>query len=101
MGGLDIQNGSMSTLWELDFGTSLDLDNDERLRPGNWKMIQTQGSKLTSPGPVAYHTTCVCKDQVFLFGGNNYSKTIQVQDPTNLEEEKTYTPLYNLNLRTF
>ena len=39
MGGLDIQNGSMSTLWELDFGTSLDLDNDERLRPGNWKMI--------------------------------------------------------------
>jgi hypothetical protein len=41
MGGLDIQNGSMATLWELDFGSSLDLDNDERLRPGNWKMIPT------------------------------------------------------------
>jgi hypothetical protein len=38
---------------------------------------------------------------MFLFGGNNYAKTITVTDPNNLEEEKIYNPLYSLNLRTW
>jgi len=38
---------------------------------------------------------------MFLFGGNNYNKTITVTDATNLDEEKQYNPLFSLNLRTW
>jgi N-acetylneuraminic acid mutarotase len=38
---------------------------------------------------------------MFLFGGNNYQKTITVMDPTNIDEEKIYNPLYSLNLRNW
>lgn len=62
MGGLDIQNGSMSTLWELDLGSSSELEQSDNRKPSVWTLKQTQGTKQNSPGPVAYHTTCVCKD---------------------------------------
>ena len=91
----------MSSLWELDLGSTADLDQYDNRKPGVWTLKQTQGTKPNCPGPVAYHTTCVCKDQMFLFGGNNYVKTITVTDPTNLEEEKIYNPLFSLNLRTW
>ena len=41
MGGLDIQNGSMSTLWELDLGSTADLDHYDNRKPGVWTLKQT------------------------------------------------------------
>lgn len=38
---------------------------------------------------------------MFLFGGNNYSKTVSVTDPHSESAEKIYSPLYTLNLKTF
>lgn len=50
---------------------------------------------------MAYHSSCVYKEQMFLFGGNNYAKTVQVSDPHAENAEKTYAPLYCLNMKTF
>lgn len=57
-----------------------------------------QGAKSAQPGPVAYHSACVFKEQMFMFGGNNYIKTA-VRSPDN--SEMHYAPLYSLNLKTF
>jgi len=38
---------------------------------------------------------------MFLFGGNNYSKTVQVVDPHSENSDKIYLPLYCLNMKTF
>ncbi len=62
MGGLDIQNGSMPSLWELDLGSASELDQNDSHKPSVWTLKKTQETKQTYPGPVAYHTTCVCKD---------------------------------------
>lgn len=64
-----------------------------------WKCIPITGR--VQPGPVAYHTSVVYKEQMFLFGGNNYSKTVFVSDPHSDTAEKIYQPLYSLNLKTF
>lgn len=78
-GGLDIQNGSVSTLWELDLTLLQDLDSEdsERRQACFWRNIEMHGSKSQQPGPVAYHTSTLYKEQMFLFGGNNYNKTVQ------------------------
>lgn len=102
-GGLDIQNGSLSSLWELDLTKISDLESDdlERRQSCSWQEIKQQGSKNSMPGPVAYHSSCVHKDQMFLFGGNNYSKTVQIVDANSENSERTYSPLFSLNLKTF
>jgi len=49
---------------------------------------------------VAYHTSNVYKESMFLFGGNNYSKTVHAgSDPDG--DDKVYTPLFTLNLKSF
>jgi len=58
------------------------------------------GKSDQSPGPVAYHTSNVYKESMFLFGGNNYSKTVhESNDPDN--QDKVYTPLFTLNMKSF
>jgi hypothetical protein len=60
-----------------------------------WRQISQQGKKENCPGPVAYHTSVVYKEQMFLFGGNNYAKTVQ----TYSTDEKNFTPLYSINIK--
>jgi len=38
---------------------------------------------------------------MFLFGGNNYSNTVSVNNPHADNSEVTYSPLYALNMKTF
>ena len=98
-GGLDIQNGSVDSLWELDLTQLQDLEAEEieNRHSCMWRQISQQGKKENCPGPVAYHTSVVYKEQMFLFGGNNYAKTVQ----TYSNDEKNFTPLYSLNMKNF
>ena len=101
-GGLDIQKGSLETMYELDLSTLADLENenpDDRQRC-QWRLVNQLGKKDQQPGPVAHHTACVYKDQLLLFGGNNYQRTILIADPNNDNSEKTYRPLFSFNLKT-
>ncbi len=89
-GGLDIQNGSLNNLWELNLSTLNELqseDPEDRERC-SWQSIPINGK--VQPGPVAYHTSVVYKEQMFLFGGNNYNKTVLVSDPHSDTAEKIY-----------
>jgi hypothetical protein len=45
---------------------------------------------------VAYASAVVYRDQMFLFGGNNYQNTI-----LSSGEDPIYQPMYSLNLKTF
>lgn len=38
---------------------------------------------------------------MFLFGGNNYGRSIHVSDPHSENADKSYTPLFALNMKTF
>lgn len=105
MGGLDIQNGTMSSLWELDLANLHSADeevNDEgdgsQRDAGSsaWQLVNTAGAQNQRPGSVAYHTSVVYRDQMFLFGGNNYKRTV-----LHYGEDIHYQPLFSLNLRTF
>ena len=44
-GGLDIQNGSVNTLWELDLGLVPDLDSEdqEKRLACSWRQVPQQG----------------------------------------------------------
>lgn len=75
-GGLDIREGSLNTLWELNLTNMKDLEVEEGYRQETcgWKQVKTTGSVAAIPDKIAYHTSVVYKDNVYLFGGNNYSK---------------------------
>lgn len=38
---------------------------------------------------------------MYLFGGNNYSKTVILADPNDENSDKSYIPLFQLNMKTF
>ena len=96
-GGLDIREGSLSSLWELNLANLKDLDLEEglRLETCGWKLIKTNGNPHVMPDRIAYHTSVVYKDNMFLFGGNNY-KNQRVYD----DEPAILTQMSFLNLKT-
>lgn len=51
---------------------------------------------------MAYHSSSVYKEQMFMFGGNNYAKTVvgNLENPSG-DSETVYAPMYTLNLKTF
>ena len=77
-GGLDIREGSLNSLFELSLQCLGELNNDELESPGGapmqsnfrWRLVQTQGNAAHIPGKIAYHSSCVYKDNMYLFGGN-------------------------------
>lgn len=96
-GGLDIREGSLNTLWELNLTNLKDLEVEEGYRQEicGWKQVKTTGSVVAIPDKIAYHTSVVFKDNMYLFGGNNYK-------PAKFEtDEPTYVgQLHYLNLKT-
>ena len=93
-GGLDIRVGSINTLWELNLSNMRDLDNDDgyKLETFGWKKVQTSGNDAARPDKIAYHTSVVFKDNMYLFGGNNYK---------SMSEDDCPQPFLSyLNLRT-
>jgi hypothetical protein len=68
MGGLDILNGSMNTLWELDLNQMQSSAEDDMSSQGGekqplaWNLIQQSGPTSQRPGNVAYHTSVVYRD---------------------------------------
>ena len=77
-GGLDIREGSQNTLYELNLScvnevaTEDDEHYDDKLvSKHKWREVQTGGNEAHKPGNVAYHTSIVHKDSMYLFGGNN------------------------------
>lgn len=75
-----MRNGSLDSLWELDLNMLPDLESNDLERRQNcaWRLVPQNGSDKIKPGPVAYHTSVVYRDQMFLFGGNNYEKTVHM-----------------------
>jgi hypothetical protein len=57
----------------------LDLDEDVRQECCGWRLIKTTGNQAAIPDRVAYHTSVVYKDNMYVFGGNNF-KTQQFAD---------------------
>jgi hypothetical protein len=76
-GGLDIREGSLNTLYELPlsclnevFGED-DLDSKPMVSQHKWREVQTSGNDAHRPGNVAYHSSVIFKDSMYIFGGNN------------------------------
>ena len=104
-GGLDIREGSLNSLYELNLQCLSEIDPDELGSPAGqsissnyrWRPVQTAGNAMNVPGRIAYHSSCVYKDNMYLFGGNipraNNSMAANTDD---LYADK----LYYLNLRT-
>ena len=77
-GGLDIREGSLNSLFELSLQCLGELNNDELGSPGGapmqsnfrWRLVQTSGNNAHIPGNIAYHSSCVYKENMYLFGGN-------------------------------
>ena len=96
-GGLDIREGSLNSLYEISL-TCLDelseeLQGDQQFESRHkWRYVQTTGSAIHVPGPIAYHTSIVYKDNMYLFGGNN---------PCIANDDGEYCKnIHYLNLRT-
>lgn len=96
-GGLDIREGSLNSLWELNLNNLKDLEAEEGFRQENcgWKLIKPSGNAAAIPEKIAYHTSVVYKDNMYLFGGNNYKQSKFDND------QIVYTSqLHYLNLKT-
>ena len=52
----------------------LEVEEGYRQETCGWKQVKTTGSVAAIPDKIAYHTSVVYKDNMYLFGGNNYSK---------------------------
>lgn len=98
-GGLDIQKGNLDSLWQFDLKQLSLLEGVEGPDKETccWKLIEQHGARNAMPGPVAYHSSVVYKEHMFLFGGNNYGQTISL----HLNAAPTYQPLFQLSMRTF
>lgn len=106
-GGLDIREGSLNSLYELNLQCLNDIDPDELSFPNSppilsnyrWRQVQTSGVPMNTPGKtgrIAYHTSCVHKDNVYIFGGN-----MPVSNNLDGNTDDLYAnKLYYLNLRT-
>ena len=78
-GGLDIREGSLDTLFELNLQLLGEINQDELNSPSgdpmrsnhSWKEVQTTGNIQNIPSKIAYHSSCVYKDKMYLFGGNS------------------------------
>ena len=79
-GGLDIREGSVNSLYELSLQCLNELASDELNHAGGesmqsnyrWRLVSTQGSgpRSETPANIAYHSSCVYKENMYLFGGN-------------------------------
>lgn len=102
-GGLDIREGSLDSLFELNLDCLRDISPDELMSPGGdpiqsnfkWRLVQTTGNQQSVPGRIAYHTACVYKDNVYIFGGNSPKASADEN-----QEEMYSDKLHYLNLRT-
>ena len=94
---MDIREGSLNNLWELNLTNIRDLEVEEGYRQETcgWKQVKTTGSVAAIPDKIAYHTSVVYKDNMYLFGGNNYSKS-----KFDSDEPAYVTNLTFLNLKT-
>jgi len=74
LGGLDIREGSLNSLWELDLNNLRDLEMDEieRRHSCGWNQIKVQGPAPQRPGKIAYQSSVVYREVMYMFGGNNY-----------------------------
>ena len=104
-GGLDIREGSLNSLYELNLQCLGEISPSELASPGGdpiqsnyrWRAVQTSGNANHIPGKIAYHSSVVYKDNMYLFGGNTPG--------TNRGEEENQDDLYAdkmfyLNMRT-
>ena len=92
-GGLDIRDGSWASLWQLDLQTLMIPEDEEYGARSKlfWQRLNPSGNAKESPGKVAYHTSVVWKDCVYIFGGNNPSGTpAPIMDPENEENPTIY-----------
>ena len=71
LGGLDIREGSLGSLWELDLNNLRDLEMDEieRRHSCGWVPVKMQGNAINKPNKIAYHTSVVYRESMFMFGG--------------------------------
>mmetsp|Transcript_11043 Transcript_11043/g.7689 ORF Transcript_11043/g.7689 Transcript_11043/m.7689 type:complete len:94 (+) Transcript_11043:251-532(+) len=71
-GGLDIREGSMDSMYELDMDNISDLDaiGEERQTNFGWKLVKTIGEGPHRPSKMAYHTSVVYKENMYISGGN-------------------------------
>ena len=104
-GGLDIREGSLNSLFELNLQCLGEISPDELTSPGGdplqsnfrWRLVQTTGNAAHIPGKIAYHSSCVYKDNMYIFGGN-IPRSGRAED-TNADD--IYCDKINyLNLRT-
>ena len=78
-GGLDIREGSLNTLYELNLSCVNEVSTDDSaevyeeklISKHKWREVQTTGNEAHKPGNVAYHSSIVHKDNMYIFGGNN------------------------------
>lgn len=98
-GGLDIREGSINSLYELNLLCLQELNNDELHYPGGepmqssykWRLVTPTGNAQQIPGRIAYHTSCVYKDNMYLFGGNHM---------TSDQNDGFTDKIHYLNMRT-
>ena len=104
-GGLDIREGSLNSLFELNLQCLGEIDPEELSSPAGypiqsnhkWRLVQTAGNAQSVPGKIAYHTSCVYKDNMYLFGGN----VPRTGSHLDVNQDDMYADkLYYLNLRT-
>lgn len=77
-GGLDIREGSLNNLFELNLQCLGEIHPDELASPGGdpiqsnyrWRLVQTSGNAQSVPGSIAYQSSSVYKENMYLFGGN-------------------------------
>ena len=62
-----------------------------------WKQVKTTGNPSAIPDRIAYHTSIVYKDNMYVFGGNNF----KMQQFVDEDQPQYVANLSYLNLRTF
>ena len=60
-----------------------------------WRAVQTTGNAQHIPGKIAYHSSCVYKDNMYLFGGNVQKSSLDGAASDLYADKIAY-----LNLRT-
>ena len=73
LGGHDIREGSLDSLWMLDLTKLQDLERpeDQQERKLMWHLIDMQGKDV--PGPISHHSCSVFGDKLYLIGGTKFS----------------------------
>ena len=69
----------MNTLYELNLSCVNEVANDDSaevyeeklVSKHKWREIQTTGNDQHRPGNVAYHSSIIHKENMYIFGGNN------------------------------